>query len=60
MGFDYIEYLKHHIGHHIVCVAYGHTRDPEDVCIECETCNQTLISADSLMIADAENNFVEV
>ena len=34
MGFDYIEYLRHHIGHHIVCVAYGHTRDPEDVCIE--------------------------
>lgn len=39
------EKLKEHIGHKIVCVAYGDTNDPVDVCIECEDCWCVLVSA---------------
>ena len=39
------ERLKEHIGHKIVCVAYGDANDPVDVCIECEDCWCVLISA---------------
>ena len=41
------EKLKNHIGHNIVCVAYGNLNDPMDICIECEDCNEVLISAES-------------
>ena len=34
-----------HVGHEIVCVAYGDLNDPHDVCIECETCGCVLVSA---------------
>lgn len=37
--------LQPHIGHHIVCVAYGAINDPHDVCIECEDCMCVLVSA---------------
>lgn len=40
------EKLKPHIGHKIVCVCYGDTYDPVDVCIECEDCFQVMISAE--------------
>lgn len=39
--------LKPHIGHNIVCVAYGDINDPTDICIECEDCNEVLISAET-------------
>lgn len=39
--------LKHHIGHKIVCVAYGDINNPDDICIECEDCNEVLISSES-------------
>lgn len=39
------ELLKNHIGHNIVCVAYGDINNPDDICIECEDCNEVLISA---------------
>ena len=40
--------LKPHIGHNIVCVAYGDGENPVvDICIECEDCNEVLISAES-------------
>jgi hypothetical protein len=35
--------LKTHIGHKIVCVAYGNPKKPVGVCIECETCNEVLV-----------------
>lgn len=38
--------LKEHIGHDIVCVAYGDINDPVDICIECEDCNEVLVSAE--------------
>lgn len=38
--------LRPHVGHKIVCVYYGDTEDPADVCIECETCNCVLVSAE--------------
>ena len=41
------EILKPHIGHSIVCVAYGDINNPHDICIECEDCNEVLISAES-------------
>jgi len=41
------EKLIGHIGHKIVCVAYGDIDDPRDVCIECETCGCVLVSAEN-------------
>jgi hypothetical protein len=38
--------LKDHVGHHIVCVAYGDIDDPVDICIECEDCCCVLVSAE--------------
>ena len=40
------EKLKSHIGHSIVCVAYGDIDDPIDICIECEDCGCVLVSAE--------------
>lgn len=59
MGFDYFEWMKRHVGHHITCVYYGDSaNDPDDVCIECETCNEVLFSAETLCLEDEENDFV--
>lgn len=41
------DFLMPHIGHKIVCVPYGNPEDPDDICIECETCNQVLFSAET-------------
>lgn len=38
--------LKPHIGHKVVCVAYGQLEDPVDICIECEDCGCVLVSAE--------------
>lgn len=38
--------LKNHIGHSIVCVAYGDEKNPADICIECEDCCEVLVSAE--------------
>ena len=36
--------LRSHIGHNIVCVGYGSGHeDPDNVAIECETCNCVLL-----------------
>ena len=45
------EKLKNHIGHNLVCVAYGEMENPADICIECEDCCEVLVSA---------QNFVEI
>ena len=58
MGFDYYKWMNQHVGHHIICVRYGDHNDPEDVCIECETCNEVLFSAESLCLEDEDNDFV--
>ena len=42
------EKLKYHIGHKITCVAYGGYDNPSDICIECEDCNEVLISSESI------------
>ena len=44
---DMYKKLKPHIGHKIVCVAYGDLDYPADICIECEDCNEVLISAEA-------------
>ena len=36
--------LKAHVGHAIVCVAYGDVEDPVDVTIECIDCGEVLVS----------------
>ena len=54
MGFDYYAWMKRHVGHHITCVYYGDsTNDPDDVCVECETCNEVLFSAEALCLKDS-------
>lgn len=40
------EKLQQHIGHTVVCVCYGDFEEPDDICIECEDCNEVLISAE--------------
>lgn len=60
MGFDYYAWMKRHVGHHISCVYYGDSaNDPDDVCIECETCNEVLFSAETLCLEDEDNNFMD-
>ncbi len=44
MGAHSYEDLKRHIGHKIVCVAYG--VDKVNVAIECETCYEVLMDFD--------------
>lgn len=38
--------LRPHIGHEIVIVYYGDRDDPHDICVECEDCNEVLVSAE--------------
>ena len=52
------EKLKPHIGHDVVCVAYGDVDDPIDICIECETCMEVLVSAEDYN--DDENDAVKI
>lgn len=40
------EKLKPHISHRVVCSCYGNPDDPADICIECEDCNEVLVSAE--------------
>lgn len=45
-AFSYNE-LKRHIGHKIECVCYGQPgQEPENVSVECEECDEVLLSYD--------------
>ena len=47
MSIGNYEELRLHIGHKIVCVCYGEeNKDPENIAIECEDCDEVLISYD--------------
>lgn len=47
MSADSYEELRKHIGHEVAVVCYGQEgEDPENVAIECETCNEVLLSYD--------------
>lgn len=47
MGVHGFKDLRRHIGHKIVCVCYGIIDDiPDNVSIECETCNEVLLDFD--------------
>lgn len=49
MGVYSFDELLKHVGHKIVCVAYGEGRNPEqtiNVAIECETCNEIIVDYD--------------
>ena len=41
------EKLKPHVGHKIVCVAYGEPDLPVNISIECQDCNEVLFSIDA-------------
>ena len=47
MGADSYDALKQHLGHKIVIVAYGKFSDPDNIAIECETCNEVLADYDA-------------
>lgn len=38
--------LMPHVGHDISCVTYGDSKNPTDICIECEDCCSVLVSAE--------------
>lgn len=45
MGVANYEELREHLGHRIVCVCYGKD-EPNNVAVECETCNTVLLDFD--------------
>ena len=45
MSANSFEELRTHVGHKIVCVCYGDT--PDNVAVECETCNEVLVDYDN-------------
>ena len=48
------EKLKPHIGHKIVCVSYGDSNEPVDICIECVDCCEVLLSSETFDYEEAE------
>ena len=38
--------LKDHFGHDVKIACYGHPESPNDVCLECETCNEVILDAE--------------
>jgi hypothetical protein len=67
MGAHDYEDLKHHVGHNIVCVAYGsgeNEHSPANVAVECETCNEVLMDFDKYIytmnfITDLQRGAIE-
>jgi len=41
-----LDKLMTHKGHDIVIVEYGEAGNPENIALECETCNEVLADAD--------------
>lgn len=39
--------LEPHVGHEVVCAAYGEEGNPVNVSVECIECNETLFSMDA-------------
>lgn len=39
--------LREHIGHRVVCAAYGPLHDPANVALECEDCSMVLLDYDN-------------
>ena len=46
MSVGNFEELKQHINHKIVCVSYGGKKEIVNASIECEDCNEVLLSFD--------------
>jgi hypothetical protein len=44
--------LREHVGHEIVCVAYGTMPIAHNVALECETCGCVLLDFDHPEVAD--------
>lgn len=41
------EILKKHRGHQVSIVSYGDWDAPQDICLECETCSEVILSAET-------------
>ena len=39
--------LSNHYGHKVVIAKYGDVNNPVDICLECEDCNEVILSADT-------------
>lgn len=47
MNEDYLwNQLKRHFGHSVSIVCYGNNSNPDDICLECEDCNEVIIDAE--------------
>lgn len=46
MGAYSYQDLRRHVGHRMVCVAYGDVDSPANVAVECEDCHEVIISFD--------------
>ena len=38
--------LRRHVGHEIECVIFGKPKDPVNVAVVCDTCNEVLLDFD--------------
>ena len=52
MGVPSFEDLLLHVGHDIVCVKYAKGKQVWNVALECETCNEVLVSFDHPSVKD--------
>lgn len=50
--------LREHYGHKIVCVAYGNTKSPVNVALECEDCNEVLLDYDRPVKPNPERRYI--
>ena len=49
------ELLKHR-GHNVNIVSYGDWDEPDDVCLECEDCNEVILDAEIYTICAREDD----
>lgn len=56
MGVHNFKDLIAHAGHELKCVTYNHNGKPQNVSIECITCNEVLLDFDRLSEEEPENN----
>ena len=47
--------LDHHFGHKVVIVKYGDIKNPADICLECEDCDEVILDASIYTICARED-----
>lgn len=48
--------LKKHRGHKVNIVSYGDRNNPEDICLECEDCEEVVLDAEIYTLCAREDN----